>query len=79
MAASEKSQGRPDAIISEVTSGKAGASLRFGECKTSGKCSTASLCKDVIKLTQLTQRSININSIKSVFCFQIHGTYTIAT
>ncbi|CEG81522.1 hypothetical protein RMATCC62417_15716 [Rhizopus microsporus] len=63
--------------IRSVTSGKFGASLGFGECKTSDKCSTASLCKDVIKLTQLAQRSININSIKSVFCFQIHG-FTIA-
>ncbi|CEI90751.1 hypothetical protein RMCBS344292_05064 [Rhizopus microsporus] len=73
MVASEKGQGRPDAIISEVTSGEFGASLGFGEYKTSHKCNTASLCKDIIKLTQLAQRSININSIKSVLCFQIHG------
>ncbi|RCH85753.1 hypothetical protein CU097_009562, partial [Rhizopus azygosporus] len=35
MVASEKGQGRPDAIISEVTSGEFGASLGFGEYKTS--------------------------------------------
>lgn len=54
-AASEKGQGRPDVIISKVTNGEFGASLGFGECKTSHKYRTASLCKDVIKLTQLSQ------------------------
>lgn len=76
--ASEKGQGRPDAIISVVSNGEFGASVGFGECKAS-KCSNASLCKDVIKLTQISQRSININNIKPVFCFHIHGMYTMTT
>lgn len=78
-AALEQSQGRPDAIISEVTGNGFGISFGFGECKTSDGCTNASLCKDIIKLAQLSQRSININSVKSVLCFQIYGTYTIAT
>lgn len=78
-AAAERRHSRPDAIISEVNNGEFGVSLGFGECKTAISCTNASLCKDVIKLTQLAQRSININNIKSVFCFQIHGTYTITT
>jgi hypothetical protein len=73
----EKRQGRPDAIISQVN-GQFSASLGFGECKLN-KCSNASLCKDIIKLTQLAQRSININHIKSVLCFQIYGTYAMTT
>ncbi|KAG1048826.1 hypothetical protein G6F43_008808 [Rhizopus delemar] len=72
-AALEQSQGRPDAIISEVTGNGFGISFGFGECKTSDGCTNASLCKDIIKLAQLSQRSININSVKSVLCFQIYG------
>jgi hypothetical protein len=75
----EQSQGRLDAIISQIIGNDLGISFGFGECKTSDDCTNAALCKDIIKLTQLSQRSININNIKSVLCFQIYGAYTIAT
>ncbi|CEG82392.1 hypothetical protein RMATCC62417_16467 [Rhizopus microsporus] len=70
---SEQSQDRPDAIISQVIGNDFGISFSFGECKTSNDCTNAALCKDIIKLAQLFQRSKNVNCIKSVLCFQIHG------
>ncbi|RCH80627.1 hypothetical protein CU097_002755, partial [Rhizopus azygosporus] len=60
---------RPDAIISQFQN-NVEKTIGYGECKLFNANSSA-MCKDLIKLTKFTQRSLNINGRNHVFSFQI--------